>query len=83
MTRAFAACFLQSHNTLPLLIQFPGFRACLQVPCASVCPGLDFVRYACHNTGHHHLAAKPGPPHSVGVQSTARYRGWAWCLTDF
>ena len=31
--------------------------------------GLDFDRYLCHNTGHHHLAAGPSPAHNKSVES--------------
>jgi hypothetical protein len=37
---------------------------CHQLPFASVGLGMDFARYACHNTGHHQLAAGPSPAHN-------------------
>jgi len=46
----------------------PPFR---QLPFASVGLGLDFARYACHNIGHHHLAAGPSPAHNKAVNRIA------------
>ena len=42
------------------LLQHP----CLQLSFPSVRVDLDFARYTCHNTGHHHLAAGPCPAHN-------------------
>ncbi len=39
---------------------------------ASVELALDFTRYACHNTGHHHLAAGPNPAHNLSLHQTPR-----------
>jgi len=39
-------------------------RPCLQLSFPSVRVDLDFVRYLCQNTGHHHLAAGPSPAHN-------------------
>jgi len=50
-THAFASGFLRAS----LAAQHP----CLWLPFASVRLGLDFDRYLCYNTGHHHLAARP------------------------
>ncbi len=47
------------------------YHPCLQLPFASVRLGLDFARYTCHNTGHHHLAAGPCPAHNQCVEQTA------------
>ena len=44
------------------LLQHP----CHQLPFASVGLGMDFVRYTCHNTGNHQLAAGPSPAH-IGI----------------
>ena len=44
---------------------------CLQLPFASVGLGMDFARYACHNIGHHHLAAGPSPAHNKALHRTA------------
>ena len=48
------------------------YHPCLQLPFASVGLGMDFVRYTCHNTGHHQLAAEPSPAHiGIGGSLTA------------
>ena len=48
------------------------YHPCLQLPFASVRLGMDFARYACHNIGHHHLAAGPCPAHNKSLQRTGR-----------
>ena len=69
-TRAFASSFLQAYITVSLPAQSPGSMTCLRLPFASVGLGLDFARYACHNIGHHHLAAGPCPAHNQGMNQT-------------
>ena len=44
------------------LLQHP----CLRLSFPSVRVDLDFARYTCHNTRHHHLAAGPSPAH-IGI----------------
>jgi len=34
--------------------------------------GMDFVRYLCHNTGHHQLAAGPCPAHNQSFKRTLK-----------
>ena len=51
------------------LLQHP----CLRLSFPSVRVDLDFARYTCHNTGHHHLAAGPSP--AVGLGSLAAEAG--------
>ena len=61
-------------------------RFCLRLPSGAHCCNtlafgypsppsgldLDFARYACHNIGHHHLAAGPCPAHiGIGRSLTA------------
>ena len=41
-------------------------QPCLRLSFPSVRVDLDFVRYLCQNTGHHHLAAGPSPAH-IGI----------------
>ena len=50
------------------LLQHP----CHWLPFASVGLGMDFARYTCHNTGHHHLAAGPCPAHNIRLDKDAR-----------
>jgi len=71
-TCAFASGFLQVHIAVPPPAQSPGSSTCLQLPFASVGLGLDFARYACHNIGHHHLAAGPSPAHNKQLHSDVR-----------
>jgi len=49
------------------------YHPCLRLPFASVRLGLDFARYLCHHTGHHHIAAGPSPAHiGIGTLITER-----------
>jgi hypothetical protein len=68
---------LSPSASLPLRFAFR--RTLLQHPCLrlsfpSVRVDLDFARYTCHNTGHHHLAAGPCPAHNNRLHSDRRYR---------
>lgn len=58
----------------PALLPPASFRrALLHHPCpwlpfASVRLGLDFARFLCHSTGHHHIAAGPCPAHNIYIK---------------
>ncbi len=78
-THAFASGFLQAYITVPPPAQSPGSSTCLPLSFPSVRVDLDFARYACHNTGHHHLAAGPSPAHNKAINSDAVYHAFLSC----
>ena len=61
------------------------FHPCLWLPFGSVSLGLDFARYLCQTTGHHHKAAGPSPAHNKSLEPTRLRRvrlegARVWCV---